>query len=188
MCGGTGVKMPSGWFTPGLSPRVRGNPTARCTPAPAPGSIPACAGEPRFGRRRRRPAGVYPRVCGGTNGLPPLTMLAQGLSPRVRGNHKAGRRRQRRPRSIPACAGNPSSGATAQGRMGSIPACAGEPSRIMANASAVRVYPRVCGGTAANRTSGVKSAGLSPRVRGNLGVVVAPVIGGGSIPACAGEP
>ena len=52
----------------------------------------------------------------------------------------------------------------------------------------LKVYPRVCGGTALMRAQSTQTCGLSPRVRGNL--PVGSVFAGfdGSIPACAGEP
>ena len=70
----------------GLSPRVRGNLRVRAVNSDGPGSIPACAGEPRPGRQANGRWQVYPRVCGGT--LNPLLMRApaHSLSPRVRGN------------------------------------------------------------------------------------------------------
>ena len=53
---------------------------------------------------------------------------------------------------------------------------------------AVKVYPRVCGGTCRSVTVRRRAHGLSPRVRGNP--LRPPVRRGavGSIPACAGEP
>ena len=50
----------------GLSPRVRGNRWRQGRIAGHDGSIPACAGEPRFSPRIRGHGEVYPRVCGGT--------------------------------------------------------------------------------------------------------------------------
>ena len=50
------------------------------------------------------------------------------------------------------------------------------------------VYPRVCGGTRAMHGVRLACVGLSPRVRGNPCVAAALILGGGSIPACAGEP
>ena len=72
--------------------------------------------------------------------------------------------------------------------MRSIPACAGEPSAVPGRLRPVRVYPRVCGGTAGCSCGKSWSSGLSPRVRGNRrsGSKVQPSCG--SIPACAGEP
>ena len=71
---------------------------------------------------------------------------------------------------------------------GSIPACAGEPSGKCAFTRMLRVYPRVCGGTARSITRQLLPDGLSPRVRGNLPVIAFYASQGGSIPACAGEP
>ena len=50
------------------------------------------------------------------------------------------------------------------------------------------VYPRVCGGTRRPRRGTRRGGGLSPRVRGNLGVLFVSPSGSRSIPACAGEP
>ena len=107
-------------------------------------------------------------MCGGTDPFRAGRLPRPGLSPRVRGNRDRG-----------GCRFSPS---------GSIPACAGEPRRTCSPCPRPRVYPRVCGGTTAIRSQGIRLEGLSPRVRGNpLEVLTlrAPV---GSIPACAGEP
>ena len=50
----------------------------------------------------------------------------------------------------------------------SIPACAGEPDAAALSVYHSTVYPRVCGGTDCSITVRADSAGLSPRVRGNL--------------------
>ena len=50
------------------------------------------------------------------------------------------------------------------------------------------VYPRVCGGTAVLLYLRPYRIGLSPRVRGNLGLIANRSIYDRSIPACAGEP
>ena len=70
----------------------------------------------------------------------------------------------------------------------SIPACAGEPIPPARRPGQARVYPRVCGGTFHSQAFLGRSAGLSPRVRGNRRGVIIGAGGGGSIPACAGEP
>ena len=49
------------------------------------------------------------------------------------------------------------------------------------------VHPRACGGTACAYSSTVDSAGLSPRLRGNLLLADYAVLGAGSIPAPAGN-
>ena len=74
--------------------------------------------------------------------------LVEGLSPRVRGNLFRCKIDYPPP--------------------GSIPACAGEPLTMEALWVAIRVYPRVCGGTLETVPKIVHGMGLSPRVRGNL--------------------
>ena len=86
MCGGTIPAVGWGLFLLGLSPRVRGNPSAVGVRMGGIGSIPACAGEPRQPGVVPRLAPVYPRVCGGTDKLPDGPDGGLGLSPRVRGN------------------------------------------------------------------------------------------------------
>ena len=71
---------------------------------------------------------------------------------------------------------------------GSIPAYAGEPVITPIPVSRCRVYPRVCGGTSEHEASLMPSRGLSPRMRGNLGMAVGGEDYCGSIPAYAGEP
>ena len=89
VCGGTPYEVTEVDQVDGLSPRVRGNPKREAAQAPALGSIPACAGEPMPHCQKRRRGMVYPRVCGGTYVLLPRGPCRRGLSPRVRGNHKA---------------------------------------------------------------------------------------------------
>ena len=67
VCGGTTTIHAETEKFWGLSPRVRGNHAQRVHGCTGSGSIPACAGEPRRCRSRRRVGAVYPRVCGGTN-------------------------------------------------------------------------------------------------------------------------
>ena len=168
VCGGTTHYQHSGVWRPGLSPRVRGNPAGGNGQHPLAGSIPACAGEPGLSATSGCPAGVYPRVCGGTTAVILWPATSRGLSPRVRGNH------------LPAMM----DGITT----GSIPACAGEPAGCALYRTRRRVYPRVCGGTPAMSLRLSPAIGLSPRVRGNpLRTAPLPNLSG-SIPACAGEP
>ena len=127
VCGGTVIRCHTLVHGKGLSPRVRGNLGDGVQAGDGFGSIPACAGEPREPVGRKTRCKVYPRVCGGTRGVPAGDILHQGLSPRVRGNRlllvwwQSGRR--------------------------SIPACAGEPVAHAHTKPPGRVYPRVCGGT-----------------------------------------
>ena len=168
MCGGTPAAPPEPGWHRGLSPRVRGNRSGTALRADPAGSIPACAGEPNSRCPSTRLTKVYPRVCGGTQRLRALNPTEQGLSPRVRGNPEMD--------SLP------------WQTVGSIPACAGEPRSVHTAPSILRVYPRVCGGTANALLARSAANGLSPRVRGNLAGVQQPVSQLGSIPACAGEP
>ena len=147
VCGGTSLHHDVPEDRAGLSPRVRGNlrrwPAARDVSR----SIPACAGEPTIECTYHQKGRVYPRVCGGTGLANLAVVIKQGLSPRVRGNHRV---------VVPwDC------------YPGSIPACAGEPPRPNRPPATGRVYPRVCGGTAGRQLLQDGAQGLSPRVRGN---------------------
>ena len=152
----------------GLSPRVRGNRAQRIAGQRSPGSIPACAGEPRIPPAGQPTGGVYPRVCGGTLTSAGEGRQSLGLSPRVRGNPRP----IRPPLTL----------------WGSIPACAGEPSVRSLGPSRASVYPRVCGGTRNGEQPRLLPLGLSPRVRGNLFRRDPARLLRRSIPACAGEP
>ena len=168
MCGGTTRQRRGSLYAAGLSPRVRGNPALDDLGCGRPGSIPACAGEPRADLPAGSDPTVYPRVCGGTVSRDRTWSPAWGLSPRVRGNHSDLRR--------------------AVHAQGSIPACAGEPMVVSPSTAVVRVYPRVCGGTESRPVGDRLRCGLSPRVRGNPVRDTALSEEQRSIPACAGEP
>ena len=168
VCGGTPPRSVSHSQVMGLSPRVRGNRLERPLFLRNDRSIPACAGEPDRASRAGLSAKVYPRVCGGTACHLAVDALNGGLSPRVRGNLLSYGRRSWYRRSIPACAG--------------------EPRTRRLRGFRIEVYPRVCGGTFRLTIPPCRSAGLSPRVRGNPHVPIRDVRIVGSIPACAGEP
>ena len=91
----------------GLSPRVRGSRGQPAERHHRPGSIPACAGEPRTAAGWPTSARVYPRVCGGACVGRLQNRPAEGLSPRVRGSRGRWKPRVVMPGSIPACAGEP---------------------------------------------------------------------------------
>ena len=168
VCGGTRDPQCGDSQRIGLSPRVRGNRDTRATCGCQPGSIPACAGEPRPTANLWKACWVYPRVCGGTPRNSSRNADTEGLSPRVRGNQTCPTCRCLAKRSIPACAG--------------------EPPHCQCHARENPVYPRVCGGTGPRWGRGRCLAGLSPRVRGNLCGSRIRECGARSIPACAGEP
>ena len=107
VCGGTGHSASVFFSASGLSPRVRGNRPVGANVRPCMGSIPACAGEPKWHASGRSSLRVYPRVCGGTDLGPRTVDRTTGLSPRVRGNRDPDLRRVPRRGSIPACAGEP---------------------------------------------------------------------------------
>ncbi len=107
VCGGASTTWTVPHDQPGLSPRVRGSHRGFWRHRDARGSIPACAGEPRFLTEQSARERVYPRVCGGADGGACVGETVRGLSPRVRGS--------------------PASSEPAISRRGSIPACAGEP-------------------------------------------------------------
>ena len=107
VCGGARAVTPAASTCGGLSPRVRGSQLAGLDQHVPVGSIPACAGEPTPPLIRSRCPRVYPRVCGGARRCAPRRRPAQGLSPRVRGSHVAGRHGADAHGSIPACAGEP---------------------------------------------------------------------------------
>ena len=94
--------------------------------------------------------------------------VCRGLSPRGRGNHVGGSHRWTATRSIPAWAGKPGHGRE-RGRLSV-------------------VYPRVGGETLLQSPSQSGAEGLSPRGRGNQGVVTVDEGYRGSIPAWAGKP
>ena len=168
VCGGTTGTSNSVSPSRGLSPRVRGNPHRAGRRRRRDRSIPACAGEPHEAGAVLAAHGVYPRVCGGTDTQTAAGSILQGLSPRVRGNRRA------------------RSSVCVHGR--SIPACAGEPRTLTSQGQHFWVYPRVCGGTCLTPSHAAPFGGLSPRVRGNLGMEIEAGRPAGSIPACAGEP
>ena len=168
VCGGTFLPLHISGGLGGLSPRMRGNQCTNAALARAGRSIPAYAGEPPPRLRPRMPSGVYPRVCGGTVEGRAVWPPLRGLSPRMRGNPALRAAQRRRGRSIPAYAGEPSSSVC----------------RILGGG----VYPRVCGGTTAQRRNHGATRGLSPRMRGNRIPRHSFAPTKGSIPAYAGEP
>ncbi len=131
-------------------------------------SIPACAGEPRYGPGDNYGDRVYPRLCGGTNTKGRFVGDDKGLSLPVRGNQGVARNQITQQRSIPACAG--------------------EPNIIAVYRYLPLVYPRLCGGTATTGGNCRFLCGLSPPVRGNPNHGRNTPRRRRSIPACAGEP
>ena len=168
VCGGAGTFVEVAGHGGGPSPRVRGSRASLISRLKPPGSIPACAGEPRSSRSHRRARGVHPRVCGGAALSASPTYLSTGPSPRVRGSRVPDR--------------------GIRGVGGSIPACAGEPRESAEGACERGVHPRVCGGARNAADFDLKYRGPSPRVRGSRTRRESIKSTARSIPACAGEP
>ena len=135
--------------------------------------------------------------------------VSTGLSPRIRGNLFRFVVYIGRQGSIPANTGEPWCLLRLQRQAGvypreyggtqhtlpkrhyrtrSIPANTGEPRRDPRHPRRNRVYPREYGGTLEFRGLGMPTAGLSPRIRGNLRAFGQERLNGGSIPANTGEP
>ena len=192
MCGGTGLTTPGISETAGLSPRVRGNPEGPFSFINSRGSIPACAGEPGTWCTPPACPAVYPRVCGGTATINEPQGGTEGLSPRVRGNRPASTDALTLDGSIPACAGEPGAPTRTPREDGVYPRVCGGTHTVSVSVALhtwqCPVYPRVCGGTIYRMPVVILHSGLSPRVRGNPKPRHRIRAGGGSIPACAGEP
>ena len=207
--GGTFIARATSASCEGLSPLARGNRHQRNPRHASAGSIPACAGEPKWVPVATTAARVYPRLRGGTG----LSMLSStepmGLSPLARGNPPRSAFRPGFAGSIPACAGgtafhrvgvfdpqglsplargNREQRSPGHASAGSIPACAGEPCPAFSSPPGIRVYPRLRGGTTSKAASISRRWGLSPLARGNPQHPVGAGALDGSIPACAGEP
>ena len=152
----------------GLSPRRRGNLPIRMADLEVVGPIPAQAGEPSGSGSGRSSTRAYPRAGGGTAVFIPGDFGHPGLSPRRRGNRGQGGCREI--------------------NLGPIPAQAGEPARAPRPGWTSRAYPRAGGGTARRVAMYPLYLGLSPRRRGNRGLVDILLADRGPIPAQAGEP
>ncbi len=105
VCGGNPPELVEQIIELGLSPRVRGKRVLAYLPKKYYRSIPACAGETLSTPRSFAKFMVYPRVCGGNTIRNPMPLLADGLSPRVRGKLSTNASVLHNKRSIPACAG-----------------------------------------------------------------------------------
>ena len=86
---------------------MRGNLVGSTTANQVSGSIPAHAGQPCIPMGVGTGVAVYPRACGATIDDANIVKAAQGLSPRMRGNHVPPTSTPTPTRSIPAHAGQP---------------------------------------------------------------------------------
>ena len=155
-------------YLAGLSPRGRGNHPNVTQGEVDDRSIPAWAGQPQPTPATHFNKTVYPRVGGATVGSALRGRVTIGLSPRGRGNHRAGAQLVDDRRSIPAWAG--------------------QPLAVSVATRFLPVYPRVGGATAGGWRLCLGRSGLSPRGRGNLSAVELGQDLVRSIPAWAGQP
>ena len=125
VCGEATPPESSAMSIQGPSPRVRGSPLRAPRHPPKGGSIPACAGKPRWRHGPRRACWVHPRVCGEAVMGSGAMYACWGPSPRVRGSRADRGRDADRCGSIPACAGSHPERRDQRPVYGSIPACAG---------------------------------------------------------------
>ena len=152
----------------GLSPRVRGSPPLSYRRQCRLRSIPTCAGQPPHSSPFSSVMPVYPHVCGAAEYVERIDMIANGLSPRVRGSR----------RYLTAF----------RQPLRSIPTCAGQPRQKQSVRNHPKVYPHVCGAATTITTIAKSRRGLSPRVRGSHEPRAPDLMPHGSIPTCAGQP
>ena len=155
-------------YVPGLSPLARGNRHPHQQHEPAPGPIPARAGQPKLQQTRHSGRRAYPRSRGATANQQIMQARMQGLSPLARGNPAMPLETLIVPGPIPARAGQPG-----------MP----EPFRSM-----LWAYPRSRGATSESPPPGKRDAGLSPLARGNQRSARNQTRPVGPIPARAGQP
>ena len=136
----------------GLSPRGRGNREHRNHAHRVQRSIPARAGKPPAISALQSLSQVYPRAGGETLLNVQHRRDRPGLSPRGRGN--------------------PVRRFLAADIQGSIPARAGKPPAASVSNDSLKVYPRAGGETPSRPLVLLNMAGLSPRGRGNLCVIL----------------
>ena len=95
-----------------------------------------------------------------------------GRSPRVRGNHNAGRDAPGSSRVYPReCGGTRREVDDCLNYYGPIPASAGEPAGGLSEISSASVYPRECGGTVMSVPSGQGHVGVYPRECGGTNYI-----------------
>ena len=111
---------------------------------------------------------AYPHVCGATYVIAKNVVGRHGLSPRVWGNLRYHPQQPSGLRPIPTCVGQPV-----------------EEDLLLLSVGA---YPHVCGATLVCRFWTRCGRGLSPRVWGNLPLMLLAFIAAGPIPTCVGQP
>jgi len=151
----------------GSPPRARGTALLVCRLAARLGITPACAGNRRGWRLRRRRGRDHPRVRGEQCFSSACRTADVGSPPRARGTVHGD------------CSSRSETWIT--------PACAGNSSRRPPTRSSPGDHPRVRGEQGTSSSSGVLSAGSPPRARGTEAPAPVGRVLVGITPACAGN-
>ena len=117
---------------------------------------------------------VHPRVCGGNDNHVITPQQLGGTSPRVRGNNLLQLRETENAGTSPRVRGKRLGEQAVLADLRYIPACAGETKIPPLAHCAMGVHPRVCGGNERAYQNGEIGEGTSPRVRGNMPLVITP--------------
>ena len=172
----------------GSSPRVRGTRQSSPHGYRLTGIIPACAGNTRRSRIRRKDSRDHPRVCREHVMDVGDSTVEPGSSPRVRGTLPARHQSKGGKRDHPRVCGEHRFPSVMDAlRPWIIPACAGNTWMVPIILCPERDHPRVCGEHLAAYGADHKAKGSSPRVRGTPAGGPSPSPPSGIIPACAGN-
>ena len=186
-CGADDWALPHDTVFPGSSPQVRGRPAAVHPSQPAPGLIPAGAGQTRCVLPAALGRTAHPRRCGADWIVIDHDGYGEGSSPQVRGRRSARSAALFALGLIPAgagqtitnvrynfaatahprrCGADDYSKSTAGSYLGLIPAGAGQTTQTVRPPHLARAHPRRCGadGGASRPSKWVR--GSSPQVRG----------------------
>ena len=154
----------------GSSPRVRGTRQSSPHGYRLTGIIPACAGNTRRSRIRRKDSRDHPRVCREHVMDVGDSTVEPGSSPRVRGTLPARHQSKGGKRDHPRVCGEHRFPSVMDAlRPWIIPACAGNTQVLAQPKSRSRDHPRVCGEHRQSLLAFRWVWGSSPRVRGTLG-------------------
>ncbi len=170
VCGEHPVREITVSFAMGSSPRVRGTRHAQRADGHGVGIIPACAGNTRRSRIRRKDSRDHPRVCREHVMDVGDSTVEPGSSPRVRGTLPARHQSKGGKRDHPRVCGEHRFPSVMDAlRPWIIPACAGNTQVLAQPKSRSRDHPRVCGEHRQSLLAFRWVWGSSPRVRGTLG-------------------
>ena len=188
MCGEHAASDFSIALTRGSSPRVRGTRQSSPHGYRLTGIIPACAGNTRRSRIRRKDSRDHPRVCREHVMDVGDSTVEPGSSPRVRGTLPARHQSKGGKRDHPRVCGEHRFPSVMDAlRPWIIPACAGNTWMVPIILCPERDHPRVCGEHRQSLLAFRWVWGSSPRVRGTPHGLLCLGEIHGIIPACAGN-